>query len=297
MSEPFFVLSTPGVVEVWSTVRLPYEPRGWLIDLRSQLRVALTDLSQTSSGQLHAIYSAADDGAFVDVENVLLYNVGGTALRSLTKNSVTIERGYHVPIPPPRAGFTDPGALHYHRYGEAHEAPRGCWEPGVELGAFTDAPADAIGKPAPIWKSIRDSAAPPNQTAPLPVKFLVNVHVTDTLLPGGTGSVFGIIKPLLDGIISAYHSHEGSDGATESQLLSGLGLGAEEDLCNELLDPRWAALGPRRLVRPFGATGVQWNPADDFCVFAHVTLNSGAADSMENPARWRITAELRVAST
>ena len=297
MSERYFVLSRPGVVEVWSTVRLPYEPRGWLIDLRSQLRMALTNLSQTSSGRLHAIYSAADDGAFVDVENVLLYNVGGTALRSLTRKSVTIERGYHVPIPPPGARLTDVEALHYHRYSEAQEAPRGCWEPGVELGAFTDVPVDAMGKPAPVWKSIRDTATPPNQTAPAPVKFLVNLHVIDTLSPGGTGSVFGIIKPLLDGIISAYHSHEGSDGATESQLLSGLGHGAEEDLRNELLDPRWAALGPRRLVRPFGAKGVQWNPADDFCVFAHVTLNSGAAGSVENPARWHITAELRVAST
>jgi hypothetical protein len=100
------------------------------------------------------------------------------------------------------------------------------------------------------------------------------------------------VKPALDGIISAYHSHEGSDGVAESLRLEAAGIGTAERLQEHLLDRRWAALGARRLVKPFGAAGVQWNPADEFCVSAHITLGTGSAIADEHPARWRLSAEL-----
>jgi hypothetical protein len=58
-------------------------------------------------------YSAADDGALVDAENVLFYNVGGTALRSRMTSAVTFERSYDVPPPPPETGLGDSQTLHY----------------------------------------------------------------------------------------------------------------------------------------------------------------------------------------
>jgi hypothetical protein len=57
-------------------------------------------------------------------------------------------------------------------------------------------------------------------------------------------------------------------------------------------EPRgWVALGARRFLKPFGATGVPWNPADEFCVYAHIILMTGEAAADEHPARWRLTAE------
>jgi hypothetical protein len=142
-----------------------------------------------------------------------------------------------------------------------------------------------------VWNAIRGHATPPIETASAPRRFLINLQITDTQQPSA-GSVASIVKPALDGIISAYHGHEGSDGLAEAQRLEAAGIGTAETLQKHLLDQRWAALGARRLVKPFGTKGVQWNPADEFCVYAHVTLMTGEAVTDEHPARWRLTAEL-----
>jgi hypothetical protein len=296
MPDQYLVRSKPGVVEMWSTARLPFQPRGWQIDMRNDLRQALQELSRTSFGRLHAVYSAADNGAFVDTENVLLYNVGDAALRSLMTSAVTFERSYQVPPQPPETGLGDRQTLHYHRYSQATDTSFEFWNPGRPLGAFFDVPVASVTKPAPAWKAIREFAAPPIETVTAPTRFLVNVQIKDTRESRPADSVVNIIKPALDGIISAYHSHEGSDGVAEAQRLEDSGIGTARTLQNQLLDRRWAALGARRLVKPFGATGVQWNPADDFCVAAHVTLSRNKAVADKHRARWRLTAELMEAT-
>ncbi len=288
---PYHILPTPGAVEMWSTVRLPFEPRGWLVDMRNDLRRELQELSRASSGRLHAVYSTADDGAFVDTENVLLYNVGGTALRPLMAHGLTFERRFDIPQPPLGAGLGDDTALHYHRYSDVSDTALDYWKPTKLLGRFLNVPVGSVDKPAPVWNAIREHATPPIEIASAPRRFLINLQITDTRQPGA-GSVASIVKPALDGIISAFHGHEGSDGLVEAQRLEAAGIGTTAALQEHLLDQRWAALGERRLVKPFGTQGVQWNPADEFCVHAHVTLVTGDAVSDEHPARWRLTAEL-----
>lgn len=293
MPNPYIVRSTADVVEMWSAVRLPFEPRGWQLDMRNDLRRALEDLAVTSSGRLRAVYVAADNGALVDTENVLLYNVGGKALRSLTAREVTFERSYRIPPKPPGTVSGAGQALqHYQRYGEARDTSFEFWQPGKVMAAFVDVPVDSVAKPAPIWIAIRDHAKPPGETVAVPSRFLINVELTDTRRSNPAESVAGLVKTVLDGIISAYHTHEGSDGVIEAQRLEESGVGAAQPLQVQLLDPRWAALGARRLVRPFGGTGVQWNPADDFCVGARVALRTQTAAADKPQARWRLTAEV-----
>lgn len=289
---PYALRSAPDVVELWSTVRLPYEPRDWVLEMRNNLRQALCDAAPRSGGHLHAVYSAADDGSFVDAENVLLYNVGSAALRPLMARSVTFERGYEMPPPPPESGLPEGAVLHYQRYREAQGDALEFWRPGKTVAAFTGVPVDSVtGKPAPVWKAIRDFAAPPAETATASTRFLLKLHVVDTRESKPANSLADIVKPTLDGIISAYHSHEGSDGLAEAQRLQEAGMGSTETLREQLLDRRWAALGGRRLLASFGKTGVQWNPADDFCVAAHITLSAGSVDDRHH-ARWRLSGEL-----
>ena len=293
MPVSYVLRAAPGVVELWSTVRLPYEPRDRVLDMRNDLRRALRDSAPRSGGRLHAVYSAADDGAFVDTENVLLYNVGSAALRPLMARAVMFERGYEMPPPPPESELPKGAVLHYQRYREAHSGAFEFWSPGKTLAAFAEVPVDSVtDKPAPVWKAIRDFAAPPTATATASTRFLLKLHVTDTRENRPANSLVDIIKPTLDGIISSYHNHEGSDGVIEAQRLEETGLGSMETLQEQLLDRRWAALGGRRLLSPFGRTGVQWNPADDLCVAAHITLSAGGSVADGHHARWRLSAEL-----
>lgn len=119
--EPTYALRTSAdTVEAWSTVRLPFEPKGRMLEFRTELRAALRSLDPAAGAQLHAVYGATDDGQFVDTENVLLYNVGTAALRHLTDSAVTFERAFTYP-PPPDKSDLPPAHLHYQRY--AVEAP------------------------------------------------------------------------------------------------------------------------------------------------------------------------------
>ena len=71
-------------VEAWSTIRLPFEPNGWLLDYRNELRTALRAMRTTQVSILLAEYATPDD-EFADLENVLLYNVGSGAYSHLAR--------------------------------------------------------------------------------------------------------------------------------------------------------------------------------------------------------------------
>jgi hypothetical protein len=76
------------LVESWSTSRLQIEPKGWQLQMRSDLRDALSAMVPPPHKVLPATYGAADTGDFVDVENVLLYNVGSRSIRPLMTRPV-----------------------------------------------------------------------------------------------------------------------------------------------------------------------------------------------------------------
>jgi hypothetical protein len=65
-------------VSGWSNVRLPFEPRGDLRAYREELKAALRRMRPRHGEGLIATYGAPDH-AFVDVENVALYNIGSGA--------------------------------------------------------------------------------------------------------------------------------------------------------------------------------------------------------------------------
>ncbi|MGD9991440.1 hypothetical protein [Pseudonocardia sp.] len=47
-------------VQAWSSVRLPFEPKGWLVDFRLELAAACRSLAAGPDEVLHACYSARD---------------------------------------------------------------------------------------------------------------------------------------------------------------------------------------------------------------------------------------------
>jgi len=113
----FAVESTAEEVVVWSTARLPFEATGDLLRLRTTLRAALRNMAAQPGAGLLATY-AAPDKAFVDVENVLLYNVGAASYGHLLSAGLVCRRvpgadnRHHMryetvsPLPEP-----DPGAI------------------------------------------------------------------------------------------------------------------------------------------------------------------------------------------
>lgn len=60
MSDFYGVESDGIAVRAWSSQRLPYEPKGWLLDYREDLRRELRSLVHVDGAHLRAEYSSPD---------------------------------------------------------------------------------------------------------------------------------------------------------------------------------------------------------------------------------------------
>ena len=101
-----------NVVECWSLKRLPFEPKGWLYDMRESLKTAVGQLSVDSDRILSATYSSPID-ELCDVENVLFYNIGAGAFKSACRNGFLLERSFEKVLSPAERSEEYP---HYQKY-------------------------------------------------------------------------------------------------------------------------------------------------------------------------------------
>jgi hypothetical protein len=270
------VTGTPPVVEAWSRCRLPFEPRGWLRDLRADLRAAAALLVADKGSVLRAVYATADPTA-CDVENVLLYNVGPGSFARAATQGVRLERTDVVPASttPVAAG------LHYHRY-ELEERGSGFrhWQQEAELASWPAVqvpPLTSTIGPTRLWWAIRTSdQVSVRLPATTPAHLGPNIRLT---VPAGAPfNLASALKPLLDAVVCAFHAHTGDSG-TEPGARVGQALGVEAAIVDDLVRrEERAVLGTRRLLWPW-RDGVQWNPADDCCAAIEVLVDTHAAGS------------------
>ena len=101
-----------NIVELWSSKRLPFEPKGWLSDMRSSLIEAISQMEISDDSFLRATYHS-DVLELCDLENILLYNVGIGKFKKLCQQGFLLERSFQSgPYPP--GGFKN--YPHYQRY-------------------------------------------------------------------------------------------------------------------------------------------------------------------------------------
>lgn len=142
---------------------------------------------------------------------------------------------------------------------------------------LTGVRVSVLDEPTSVWAAIRDQAEPPPRQAKAPVRFMAQVRIGGPVAAvNRPRSLVDLIKPLLDGVISAFHSHHEPKGLPPERRLVTTDGSLRREWTDGLADARWAALGPRRLVATFGTSGVRWNPADDYCVAAEVVLKDQA---------------------
>jgi len=81
----------------------------------------------------------------------------------------------------------------------------------------------------------------------------------------GSRNVAGLLKPLLDGLVSALQVHRPAPAQAEDRVRSRLALlGDPPEPWTLLTDDSVSVLGARSLVRA-GKTNLVWNPGDDRC--------------------------------
>lgn len=235
-----------GVVEAASAVRLPFEPPLWGRRFREALQGALGSLEPKEAHVLSAVYAAEHDPEqAVDAENVLFYNVGPGAFARLSTVGLRFERSFEPPFPDERAFFP---LRHHHRY---ELVPKGVpflhWEEETLLScwdAVSLAGVSSSMKPAAAWWAMRQAGVESRPAGPDAV-FGLSVRLHG---PAARRSLAGVMKPLFDGVIAAFHGWKGTpDEEVASRLAAQLGV-TQAEVARLLFDLRPNVLGPREVA-------------------------------------------------
>ena len=270
------IQSSSDKVVVDSSFRLPFEPTGAAREMRTKLRLALRTMRPATQDEiLNAAYESCDP-SFCDVENVLLYNVGAANFHHLVTTGCQLERSF---------GIADSAHLFEHRVTYKLEPPSnsvGPWRSRQSLASwdFTAPKLNSETKPEAVWHWTKQQTIEVHATSDDDSPLSLDVEV----LPSTSRAprIASMIKPLLDGMLCAIHSHDGSDleeivGRIKARLTDT----SAERIERWLSDHTHAALGERQLVRQlvrrFGK-GIQWNPADDRLVSIRVSLGKPIAE-------------------
>ena len=270
-----------GPVEVFADKRLPFEPEGWLRDLRSCLRLSLGSLKAERNQLLYATYSSADAGR-ADAENILFYNVGTSCFKGASRFGLLFERRFEAP---PRAP-SGKARGHYYRYSLMEQAANAeFWESGPAFVAWESA-LSVLNDPCIVWYEVRSHLI---GSAVVGVPFHGPFGLDIELRVKGQPhmNLASLVKPLLDGIISALHSYEGPPPMRVVERLAQRLQSGEEDIFRFLAGKAAAVLGERRLVVARG-DGVQWNPADDRCHVCRLRVVTGAHEQAAKVAAFRL---------
>ncbi len=250
--------------------------------MRDGLRVALNQLEQTDGHALYGCYTSDIRDRGCDAENILFYNVKDTGFPDLCGNGLAFERSFRPAPAPPRPM----AVVRHHHYYEMRptDGEFRRWTRTRTILSWHDVAIEPLAsgvKPAPVWHAMKMAA-------------LGNVSVTASAVFGlrltvgvprpEQFNVASTVKPLLDGVISGLHAHDGHNlGDLSARLASQLDT-APSIISGLLMSDQGAALGERRLLHAW-RHGVQWNPADDRCVAAAI-LVTGVTTG------WQISGEI-----
>ena len=235
--------------------------------MRDELRSALRTMRPSNDSILSALYVSPDGGNF-DVENVLLYNVGLYA--HLCQNGLSFER---LQKQPPQCPVElDAEARHYHRYTLdstcSSETERDTKSPIAWWNSLSLPRLNSDTKPHVYWAHMRKHSV---ETTVDSVDGEFELELTLSAPQGTNTYAATLVKSLVDGVVSAFHVHDGSQLAEVSARLSRLTDESQPDIEDQLMKSNVSLLGTTNLVYPY-LQEVKWNPGDHLCRKAELSL-------------------------
>ena len=276
VKDKYIISHNNDIIEAWSVQNIPYEPNEWQKEMRADLRLALEKFSEKISSGMYAKY-ATGNNSYCDVENILLYNIGTGVFRNICSSSFCLEREFDSVLPPIEIRNTMP---HYYKYELSSNADFKVYSPKNILAEWEGLECDRFHeKPSFYWNYIKNSLLD-IQDDNFNSQFGIEVKITAPRAINLTS----IIKPLLDGLICAFHRYDGNiNDDILNVLFSQIGVD-KSTLKDMLIDNNFNVLGKRNLIWKRG-NSVQWNPADDLCVAIRVMLDIRQGD-------WKIDGKL-----
>lgn len=277
----FFKQKDERTVVVFSKFRVPFDlPKSnveIIKQLKSDLIKEIKNLQPFDNCILQARYGTTEKKSFYDVENVLFYNIGTTHFKPFTKQGVTFSVVDEQEIDKLRKKWKIPVEYtHYYEYQLTATKNENSFTD--LLAQFENIPLKCLGlKPANSWKTIK------NEESKIQVYDKIDCEKKDTFAlvlniekPKDVQfNIMTAMKPLLDGLICAFHSSQFSEDELEyfSKILN-----CKKEILNSA---SINVLGERtsRYIQIY-RNNVKWNPADDLCNYVYISISNGTSWSL-----------------
>lgn len=264
-------------VEAWAADYLRHQVKNsppWQEDLTTAIKTRCGNLRPGDGQVLRATFFGQKDEK-VDVENLVLYNIG--SFGDAGSNGILFEYGAGIPLAPSGAGH--PFCYRYELAGRRKGFSD--WQVGLPLARFdwTDLGELSGDKLlAPVWLALA-RAHERSEAETFPVHFAPGAAFAVRLRirpPHQHTRVLGnMVKGIVDGVVSAFQSH--TDMKVLPKVIPPLALTIEKARPAGKADPAElerhfrqcgrGVLGPVwQLVSPSGGGGVIWRPDDHLCV-------------------------------
>lgn len=284
-TDRFVIMPRSDSVRVWSTERLPFEPKGWLKRLRNDICVAVRRIHCEPRQLLQATYWSLIEGR-CDTENILFYNVGTNCFAQVSRTGIRFERVFSQP--PATPGAIDIPMLHFHHYKPVDkEDGFEHWMPTKTLARWSaripTRPTAKLPSLTHIWHWMKcGSIELISRPYQVPKQF--GLSMTIRAPSSSFSNLAALLKPLLDGAVVNFHKHDGTMQVEVATRLARILAVPRKSVISHLNDGTNAVLGKRRLLWPWGNC-VQWNPADDCCVMAELVLTNSSRKSLNFSGR------------
>lgn len=249
----YYLHRSENSVDLWLDRRLPLEPKGSVLVARKDLQAAIREMHVPNGAVLCSTYTSLDN-TFCDVENVLIYNVGTGTFKHATGGGILVKRIRSEPIPSP----TGSRFGHHHRYSFV-DTPLKPTGPGNITFSFPLPSICSTTKVHDVWMRATEAAAIPHQKL---IAGRYSIHIELGVVKAIT-NVAGVLKQLLDGIVSSLHYDE-VPSYTAIQRLSNHCKWTEQEIMKRICTPPNPILGNRRVLNEYQKF-VKWDPADHLC--------------------------------
>ena len=255
--------ATNNQVNAWSVQYISFEPKDWRRTMREELKLAINELEGNC---LYAAYVSESD-LLCDVENVLLYNVGASAFKTLSKNGLCFERGFGS------TSFPSPDNLsvsHFYHYSQGNTFR--LWKENEALAFWREIALPtptSTSKPHLFWHALKNGKVTCSYKE-VPLKQFgldIQLHIPNT----SWCNLAVLVKPLLDGVISAFHQQSIPCESIVLQRLSALTDSSLAETKRLLYEVVYPVLEARPIISAF-RQGIIWNPGDDACVACRVKV-------------------------
>ena len=237
-----------------SNIRLPFEPKGEALALKNTIRNGIKSLKKQEYTVLNATLNTMESG-FFDVENVLFYNVGSGSFSHLGIDELHFKLS------------RDSSDKKYEYLYEVESTPKCDFSEKIQIVEFNASLHKITSdlKPAFYWKLIHNSKVSLNSNHSQVNEFGLLIEIE---LEKKHPNLTSVIKPMIDGIISALHYQDYPSTGSINYLSEKYKL--ENDLIVEMFKKKpYSILGKRDLISEY-RSGVKWNPADEKCIWTVV---------------------------